>query len=95
MPDSAARPPESWEKGFKETVIAYPGEVTRLVMRFPKAGQFTWHCHIVEHEDNEMMRPYAVGTPPSPTSTFIKSAAQVDGEFDGQDENVFMPEIKQ
>lgn len=23
--------------------------------------QFTWHCHIIEHEDNEMMRPYRVG----------------------------------
>ena len=25
------------------------------------AGQFVWHCHIVEHEDNEMMRPYRIG----------------------------------
>jgi spore coat protein A, manganese oxidase len=93
VPDSVAQPPEAWENGFKETVIAYPGEVTRVVMRFPKAGQFVWHCHIVEHEDNEMMRPYAVGTPPSPTDTVIKSA-QEDDEVDGQDSNVFMPEIK-
>jgi FtsP/CotA-like multicopper oxidase with cupredoxin domain len=28
---------------------------------FGTAGQFVWHCHIVEHEDNEMMRPYRVG----------------------------------
>ena len=90
----AAEPPEPWENGFKETVIAYPGQVTRVVMRFPKAGQFVWHCHIVEHEDNEMMRPYAVGTPPSPAGPVIKSA-QEDDEVDGQGSNVFLPEIKQ
>jgi spore coat protein A len=55
------RPPEAWESGFKDTVIAYPGEVTRLRLRFQGAGQFVWHCHIVEHEDNEMMRPYRIG----------------------------------
>jgi spore coat protein A, manganese oxidase len=55
------RPPESWETGFKDTVIAYPGEVTRIRAKFDIAGQFVWHCHIVEHEDNEMMRPYRIG----------------------------------
>jgi FtsP/CotA-like multicopper oxidase with cupredoxin domain len=55
------RPPEAWESGFKDTVISYPGEVTRLRLSFTNPGQFVWHCHIVEHEDNEMMRPYRVG----------------------------------
>jgi spore coat protein A len=55
------RPPESWESGFKDTVIAYPGEVTRLRGKFDNPGQYVWHCHIVEHEDNEMMRPYRIG----------------------------------
>jgi FtsP/CotA-like multicopper oxidase with cupredoxin domain len=54
-------PPESWENGWKDTVIAYPGQVTRLRLRFVNPGQFVWHCHIVEHEDNEMMRPYRIG----------------------------------
>jgi len=53
--------PESWETGFKDTVIAYPGQVTRVRMQFTNPGQFVWHCHIVEHEDNEMMRPFRVG----------------------------------
>ena len=53
--------PESWETGFKDTVVAYPGQVTRLRARFDNPGQFVWHCHIVEHEDNEMMRPYRIG----------------------------------
>jgi spore coat protein A, manganese oxidase len=55
------RPPEAWESGFKDTVIAYPGEVTRVRGQFLVPGQFVWHCHIVEHEDNEMMRPYRIG----------------------------------
>ncbi|WP_437292507.1 multicopper oxidase domain-containing protein [Sorangium sp. So ce426] len=57
----AARPPEPWETGYKDTVIAYPGEVTRIRARFATAGQYVWHCHILEHEDNEMMRPYRIG----------------------------------
>jgi FtsP/CotA-like multicopper oxidase with cupredoxin domain len=56
-----SRPPEPWETGFKDTVIAYPGEVTRVKATFPLDGLFVWHCHILEHEDNEMMRPYCVG----------------------------------
>jgi FtsP/CotA-like multicopper oxidase with cupredoxin domain len=55
------RAPEPWENGLKDTVIAYPGEVTRVRAKFEVAGQFVWHCHIVEHEDNEMMRPYRIG----------------------------------
>jgi bilirubin oxidase len=55
------RPPESWEAGLKDTVIAYPGEITRVRALFDLAGLYVWHCHIVEHEDNEMMRPYRIG----------------------------------
>ena len=51
---------EAWETGWKDTVIAYPGEVTRIKARFDTAGLYVWHCHIIDHEDNEMMRPYAV-----------------------------------
>jgi FtsP/CotA-like multicopper oxidase with cupredoxin domain len=60
---SPPTPPEPWESGFKDTVIAYPGQVTRVRARFDAPGQFVWHCHIVEHEDNEMMRPYRIGPP--------------------------------
>jgi len=60
-PGSVPTPAEPWETGFKDTVIAYPGQVTRLRAQFNSPGQFVWHCHIVEHEDNEMMRPYRIG----------------------------------
>jgi FtsP/CotA-like multicopper oxidase with cupredoxin domain len=58
---SEPTPPEPWETGFKDTVIAYPGQVTRVRAQFNTPGQFVWHCHILEHEDNEMMRPYRIG----------------------------------
>jgi spore coat protein A, manganese oxidase len=54
--------PDPWEAGArKDTVIAYPGEITRVKTTFDRAGLFVWHCHIVEHEDHEMMRPYRIG----------------------------------
>jgi FtsP/CotA-like multicopper oxidase with cupredoxin domain len=59
--EDGAQAPEAWEDGFKDTVIAYPGEITRIAMNFDLPGFYVWHCHIVEHEDNEMMRPYVVG----------------------------------
>ena len=59
-----ARPPEVWETGRKDTVIAYPGEITRVKALYDRPGLFVWHCHIVEHEDNEMMRPYHIGPIP-------------------------------
>jgi len=59
--NGTTRGPEAWESGFKDTVISYPGEVTRVKAKFDREGLFVWHCHILEHEDNEMMRPYCVG----------------------------------
>jgi spore coat protein A, manganese oxidase len=54
------RPAEAWETGWKDTVVAYPNEITRLRMKFDIPGRYVWHCHILEHEDNEMMRPLDV-----------------------------------
>jgi FtsP/CotA-like multicopper oxidase with cupredoxin domain len=62
----ATRPPEAWETGQKDTVIALPGEIVRVKATFDRPGLYVWHCHIVEHEDNEMMRPYVVGSVPIP-----------------------------
>lgn len=61
QPDGDISEPEPWETGRKDTVIAYPGQITRVRATFDTAGQYVWHCHIVEHEDNEMMRPYRIG----------------------------------
>jgi spore coat protein A len=55
------RAPEPVEAGWKDTVRAESGEVTRIIVKFEGyTGRYVWHCHILEHEDNEMMRPYEV-----------------------------------
>ena len=79
-------PPDPNEAGWKDTVMALPNQVTRLVVRWaptdmsvqspasslfypfdPSGGNnsgrynYVWHCHIIDHEDNEMMRPYQIG----------------------------------
>jgi len=57
----AATPPAPEEAGWKDTVRADPKMVTRIIVRFEGyAGRYVWHCHVLEHEDNEMMRPYEV-----------------------------------
>ncbi|WP_243048398.1 multicopper oxidase domain-containing protein [Dyella sp. RRB7] len=54
-----AQPPPPHEAGWKDTVRADPGMVTRIIARFEgEPGRYVWHCHLLEHEDNEMMRPY-------------------------------------
>jgi spore coat protein A, manganese oxidase len=75
----ALQPPEPNEAGWKDTIKAFPGEVTRIVVRWAPQGVplsavsvgvnlypfdpttgpgYVWHCHMIDHEDNEMMRPY-------------------------------------
>jgi spore coat protein A len=59
-----AVPPEANEAGWKDTVITTPGASTRIIVKFEGfTGRYVWHCHILEHEDNEMMRPYEVVAP--------------------------------
>ncbi|MCA1054034.1 multicopper oxidase [Rossellomorea aquimaris] len=61
VPAGPRRRPEPTEQGWKDTVRANPGEITRIIVPFgPYTGLFVWHCHILEHEDHEMMRPYYV-----------------------------------
>jgi FtsP/CotA-like multicopper oxidase with cupredoxin domain len=66
----------AWEGGWKDTIQAHPGMVTRILVPFgpaaapgvpfgtrlatPFTGRYVWHCHILDHEDNEMMLPYEV-----------------------------------
>jgi spore coat protein A len=56
-----AIPPEEHEAGWKDTVRADTLHATRIIVKFEGyKGRYVWHCHVLEHEDNEMMRPYEV-----------------------------------
>jgi FtsP/CotA-like multicopper oxidase with cupredoxin domain len=72
----ARTPPKATERGWKDSIQAHPGMVTRILVPFgpnaadgvpfgenvttPFTGRYVWHCHILDHEDNEMMLPYEV-----------------------------------
>ena len=68
----AMKRPDPNERGWKDTVRANPGEITRILVPFGAdaasgvpfgnsfTGDYVWHCHILEHEDNEMMLRYEV-----------------------------------
>ena len=74
-PAGLVRGPETNELGWKETVQMHPGEVTTIITKFelpgtpfvvppsPRTGgyEYVWHCHILEHEEHDMMRPLVVG----------------------------------
>jgi spore coat protein A len=55
------RLPSPDEQGWKDTWVMNPGEVTRIIAKFDLEGLYVWHCHILSHEDHEMMRPFFVG----------------------------------
>ena len=56
-----AEPLGANELGWKDTVRVDPMTVTRIIVKFEGyAGRYVWHCHMLEHEDNEMMRPFLV-----------------------------------
>lgn len=88
---AAATQPLPQERGWKDTVVMYPGQVTRVLVRWapmslpinapaaqlaypfdPSSAGYVWHCHIVDHEDNEMMRQDAVLLNPSAPAPAVR-----------------------
>jgi spore coat protein A len=62
--EGAPQLPALNERGWKDTFIVPPGFVGRVKARFERPGRYVWHCHILSHEDHEMMRPFHVGPMP-------------------------------
>jgi len=57
----APLPPDANETGWKDTIQAYPEMITRIIVPFHGyPGRYVWHCHVLEHAANEMMRPFEV-----------------------------------
>jgi spore coat protein A len=61
VPGSRPEPPQPNEAGWKDTFRSMPGQVTRIITKFEGfTGKYPYHCHILEHEDHEMMRQFEV-----------------------------------
>jgi spore coat protein A, manganese oxidase len=57
----APRPPQPNEAGWKDSAIVNPRDVLTIIARFEGyTGRYVFHCHMLEHEDNDMMRPFEV-----------------------------------
>ena len=55
------QPPRDYERGWKDTVKTDAGMVTKIIMHWKDhVGYYMWHCHFLEHEDHDMMRPILV-----------------------------------
>jgi FtsP/CotA-like multicopper oxidase with cupredoxin domain len=61
LEDTVPQPPGYVENAPKDMVTALPDQVTRIKATFDKPGRYVWHCHILSHEDHEMMRVLHVG----------------------------------
>lgn len=82
-------PPDPNERGHKDTVRVEPNETVRIITRFEKyTGQFPWHCHMLEHEDNKMMIRFEVidsGDPTDPDGDGLYEDVDGDGEITQDD----------
>ena len=76
LPTGPPIPPEPYEIGWKDTARAEAQMITRVIARFEDyPGKFAYHCHILEHEDLEMMRTFRVVAVPEPSSLAALAAA--------------------
>ncbi len=89
-------PPDANERGWKDTYRMNPGEVTRVLIRFAPQDEspafafdataepgYVWHCHILEHEENDMMRPYHLVAPAAqaqPVASLASNAIESGSE---------------
>jgi len=83
--------PADNEKGWKDTAVMLPGQVTRVIAKFNRNGRYVWHCHILSHEDHEMMRPFHVGPIPRHKVSGDVLASVTDYSLDQNYPNPFNP----
>jgi spore coat protein A len=75
IPNGAPQLPPAEERGWKDTALVGPNEILRVIARFEDyTGNYPYHCHILEHEDNEMMRQFVV---PEPAAVSMLAAGGV------------------
>ncbi|MEI7816011.1 MAG: putative Ig domain-containing protein, partial [Desulfuromonadales bacterium] len=82
-PSSFPIPPDPWDDGWKDTVASPPGYVTRVWAKFDLIGEYVWHCHILSHEEHDMMRNFivtdAANSAPAPAKLIVPPVAAAAG----------------
>jgi spore coat protein A len=64
IPNGNPQLPPAEERGWKDTAMVAPNQIMRVIARFEDyTGNYPYHCHILSHEDNEMMRQMTVPEP--------------------------------
>jgi uncharacterized repeat protein (TIGR02543 family) len=71
--------PAEFEAGWKDTIVVPPGAITRIIAKFDIAGQYVWHCHILSHEEHDMMRPLLVATAAEKPATLAVPPSAIQG----------------
>jgi spore coat protein A len=75
-PTKTELPIAEYDQGWEDTFVVNPQENLKVLVRFDQfAGRFVWHCHVLEHEDHEMMRPFDVVVPEPAGSVLAVMAA--------------------
>src|SRR6185503_18685968 len=81
VPTGPPVPPAPSEAGWKDTAPVNPGEMLRVIARFDDyAGLYAYHCHMLEHEDHEMMRQFRTVEAPIVS---VRDTAIVEGNSAG------------
>jgi hypothetical protein len=78
---AVSKPTEYVENAPKDMVTALPSQITRIKATFDKPGRYVWHCHILSHEDHEMMRVLYVGGGAVPKHIVADASHAVPNKF--------------
>ncbi|CAI5989594.1 unnamed protein product [Closterium sp. NIES-65] len=86
------------ERGWKDTTLSQPGEVLTIYTPFyqqsgvktfefdaSRGPGYVWHCHMLEHEENDMMRPLIITKRPAALASFLLALVAVSAASDKND----------
>jgi spore coat protein A len=86
VPIGSPVPPPPHEAGWKDTVQVGPNEIVRVIARFENfSGLYPYHCHVLEHEDHEMMRQFQATAAVAACQDGLDNDGDGRGDFAGYD----------
>jgi len=78
VPDGNPQAPPAEEQGWKDTAMVAPNQILRVIARFDDyTGKYAYHCHILEQEDNEIMRQFEVVPEPGSSAMLARRRSRL------------------